>query len=44
MQSLMIAAATGTGVGVNALLSRSLGQKDFKTVNKTAVNGLFLWA
>lgn len=44
MQSLMIAAATGTGVGVNALLSRSLGQKDFKTVNKTAVNGLLLWA
>lgn len=44
MQTLMVAAATGTGVGVNALLSRSLGQKDFKTVNKSAANGLFLWA
>ena len=44
MQSLMIAAATGTGVGVNALLSRSLGQKDYKTVNKAASNGIFLWA
>ncbi|MDO5398814.1 MAG: MATE family efflux transporter [bacterium] len=44
MQSLMIASATGTGVGVNALLSRSLGQKDYKTVNKAASNGIFLWA
>lgn len=44
MQSLLIASATGTGVGVNALLSRSLGQKDYKTVNKAASNGLFLWA
>lgn len=43
MQTLMIASATGTGVGVNALLSRSLGQKDFKTVNKAATNGIFLW-
>ena len=27
MQNLMIAVATGTGVGVNALLSRNLGEK-----------------
>ena len=44
MQSLLIASATGTGVGVNSLLSRSLGQKDYKTVNKAATNGIFLWA
>jgi len=42
IQSLMIAFATGTGVGINAYLSRALGQKDFERVNKTAVNGLFL--
>ncbi len=42
IQSLMIAFATGTGVGINAYLSRALGQKDFERVNRTAVNGLFL--
>lgn len=42
IQSLMIAFGVGTGVGVNALLSRSLGEKDYKTVNKAAVNGLLL--
>ena len=42
IQSLMIAFATGTGVGINAYLSRALGQKDFDRVNRTAVNGLFL--
>ncbi len=41
-QNLMIAVATGTAVGVNALLSRSLGAKDFKRVNQTANNALFL--
>ena len=30
IQNLMIAVATGTGVGVNALLSRSLGEKNQK--------------
>jgi putative MATE family efflux protein len=43
LQTLLIASATGTGVGVNALLSRSLGQKDYKTVNKAATNGILLW-
>ncbi len=42
MQNLMIAIAVGTGVGVNALLSKSLGEKDVKTVNRTAGNAIFL--
>lgn len=42
MQTLMIALAGGTGVGVNALLSRSLGEKNYDRVNKTAANGIFL--
>lgn len=44
IQSLMIAFGAGVGVGINALLSRSLGAKDYKTVNKSATNGLFLIA
>ena len=42
IQSLMIATATGTGVGVNAILSKSLGEKNFDKANRTAVNGVFL--
>ncbi len=42
MQNLMIAVATGTGVGVNALLSKSLGQKNYEKANFTAENGVFL--
>ena len=42
MQSLMIAAATGMGVGINSLLSRSLGQKNYERANKAAVNGIFI--
>ena len=42
VQNLMIAVAVGTGVGINALLSRSLGQKDFDRANRTAMNGLLL--
>lgn len=42
LQNLMIAVATGTGVGVNALLSRSLGEKNFDKANKAARNGIFL--
>lgn len=41
-QNLMIAVGTGTGVGINALLSRSLGEKNFRAVDKSAKNGLFL--
>ena len=42
VQNLMIAVATGTGVGINALLSKSLGQKNFARANLTASNGVFL--
>lgn len=42
IQNLMIAIASGTGVGMNALLSRSLGAKDQKSANNAAMNGLFL--
>ena len=41
-QNLMIAVATGTGVGINALLSRSLGEKNFQKADKTANNAVFL--
>lgn len=41
-QNLMIAFASGTAVGVNALLSKSLGEKNFDRANKAAENGLFL--
>lgn len=42
VQNLMIAIAVGTGVGINALLSKSLGQKQFAYANRTAINGIFL--
>ena len=42
VQNLMIAVATGTGVGINALLSKSLGEKNFKRANLAAANGVFL--
>lgn len=42
VQNLMIALGAGTGVGINALLSKSLGEKDFDRANKTARNGIFL--
>ncbi|MDR2390895.1 MAG: MATE family efflux transporter [Planctomycetota bacterium] len=42
VQMLMIAVAAGTGVGVNSLLSRSLGERNFARVNQTAANGIFL--
>ena len=42
MQTLMIALGVGMGVGVNALLSKSLGEKDYELVNKSATNGIFL--
>lgn len=42
LQNLMIAFATGTGVGINALLSKSLGEKNFERANKAANNGIFI--
>lgn len=44
LQTLMVALAGGTGVGVNALLSKALGEKDYKRANDTAKNGIFLSA
>lgn len=42
VQNIMIGVATGIAVGVNALLSRSLGEKNQDEVNRSALNGLFL--
>lgn len=42
VQSLMIAVSAGTGVGINALLSRNLGEKKFEDANQAARNGIFL--
>lgn len=42
IQSLMIAISAGTGVGINALLSRNLGEKKFEDANQAARNGIFL--
>ncbi len=42
IQILIIASGVGTGVGLNALLSKSLGEKDKEKANKIAGNGIFL--
>jgi len=42
IQNLMIAVGAGTGVGINALLSRSLGEKNFEEAGRAATNGVFL--
>ena len=42
VQFLLIAMGVGTGVGVNALLSRCLGAKDFEGANRAAKNAIFL--
>ena len=41
MQNLMIAIGSGTAVGVNAMLSTSLGQKKFDKANSAANTGIF---
>lgn len=38
----MIAISSGTGVGINAMLSRHLGEQQFGKANTTARNGIFL--
>ena len=43
LQMLLIAVATGTGVGMNALLSRALGAKKTDEANKIASNAAFLY-
>lgn len=42
VQNLMIAIGGGTAVGINALLSRSLGEKNYREVDNAANNGVFL--
>ena len=42
VQSLMIAIMTGTGVGINARLSKKLGEKNYESANHTAGNALLL--
>ena len=42
IQNLQIGCAVGIGVGVNALLSKSLGEGNRELANKTAGNGIFL--
>ncbi len=44
IQNIQIGFATGIGVGVNALLSKSLGEHNQETANRSAGNGLFLVA
>ncbi|MDF2820652.1 MAG: efflux family protein [Clostridiales bacterium] len=42
IQQLMIAVGVGTGVGINAIVSRKLGEKHFEEANLAATNGIFL--
>ncbi len=42
MQMLLIAFAVGTAIGTNALLSKSLGEKNLERVDRTAMNGILL--
>lgn len=42
LQALLIAVGTGTGVGINAVLSRALGEKNFTKVNKAATTAVSL--
>ena len=42
LQNVMIAVGIGTGVGVNALLSKSLGEQNQTKANQVAEHGLFL--
>lgn len=44
VQMLMVAVSIGTGVGMNALMSRSLGQGDRELAGKAAGNAMFLAA
>ena len=42
VQMLTVSFSGGLGVGVNALLSKSLGEKNFKEANRAAMNGLLI--
>ncbi len=42
IQTLMIAVSGGTAVGINAFLSKTLGEKEYKKANTIAMNGIFI--
>lgn len=42
IQSLMIAFSVGTAVGINAFLSKTLGEREFEKANTIAANGIFI--
>ncbi|MBE6759019.1 MAG: MATE family efflux transporter [Ruminococcaceae bacterium] len=42
IQNLMIAVSTGTGVGINAFVSKYLGAKEYEKANSIANNGIYL--
>ena len=42
IQSLMIAVSVGTAVGINAFLSKTLGEKEYQKANTIAANGVFV--
>ena len=44
IQTLMIAVAVGTGVGINSLISRRLGEGDRKAADRAASHGIILGA
>lgn len=43
LQNFMVAIFIGTGVGINALLSRRLGEKRSEDANQVALNGFFVY-
>ena len=42
IQNLLISLAVGIGVGINALISRALGERRYDFANKIAMQGLFI--
>ncbi len=42
LQNIMISVSVGFGVGINALISRALGQKNLKRANDVALQGLLI--
>ena len=42
VQNLLIAVSVGTAVGINALLARYLGEKEYEKANAVAENGVFM--
>ena len=42
VQMLMVAIGIGTGVGMNALIAKSLGQQDYRKASRAAGNAVFL--